>query len=218
MNSTLIIRICIILLVGIICMLLWRQLMNASDGMKLVGFILLGGALAIVAVKFILPWFGDAMGEAMFSSGEQVEQDEMMKAAACISAGNFEGAISHYQQMIEDKPEDPFPVAEMAKVYADRLHDPQTALQVLSEHLQRREWSVDDAAFLMFRIVEVYLTHLHDFAAARSTLEQIVASFPSTRHSANAHHKITEVDQAEFKYIQQQRAKAAAASAAQQGA
>jgi len=209
MNQQLITRICVVLLAAIVGLLLYRWIMQASDGMKLVGFILLGGGGGIIAVKYLLPWIGDAIGESMYSSGEQLEQDGLMKAAACISQGDFEGALAHYQKMIEEKPEDPFPAAEMAKVHAERLGDPQTAVEVLSNHLQSRAWSVDDAAFLLFRLVEVQTNHLHDFAAARTTLEQVIASYPNTRHSANAHHKITELEQEEFKYIQQQRAKAA---------
>jgi tetratricopeptide (TPR) repeat protein len=209
MNQQLITRICVVLLAAIVGLLLYRWIMQASDGMKLVGFILLGGGGGILAVKYLLPWIGDAIGESMYSSGEQLEQDGLMKAAACISQGDFEGALAHYQAMIEEKPEDPFPAAEMAKVHAERLGDPQTAIQVLTNHLQRREWSVDDGAFLLFRVVEVQTNHLHDFAAARATLEKVIASYPNTRHSANAHHKITELDQAEFKFLQEQRAKAA---------
>jgi len=209
MNQQLITRICVVLLAAIAGLLLYRWIMQASDGMKLVGFILLGGGGGILAVKYLLPWIGDAIGESMYSSGEQLEQDGLMKAAACISQGDFEGALAHYQAMIEEKPEDPFPAAEMAKVHAERLGDPQTAIQVLKNHLQRREWSVDDAAFLLFRVVEVQTNHLHDFTAARATLEQVIASYPNTRHSANAHHKISELDQAEFKFLQEQRAKAA---------
>ena len=209
MNQQLITRICIVLLAAIVGLLLYRWIMQASDGMKLVGFILLGGGGGILAVKYLLPWIGDAIGESMYSSGEQLEQDGLMKAAACISQGDFEGALAHYQAMIEEKPEDPFPAAEMAKVHAERLGDPQTAIEVLTNHLQSREWSVDDGAFLLFRVVEVQTNHLHDFPAARATLEKVIASYPNTRHSANAHHKITELDQAEFKFLQEQRAKAA---------
>jgi tetratricopeptide (TPR) repeat protein len=216
MNQQLVTRICTALLVVIVGLLLWKQLMRASDGMKLVGFILLGGVGGILAVKYLLPWIGDAFGESLYSSGELVEQDEMTKAAACISQGNYEGAISHYEKMLDDKPDDPFPVAEIAKIHAERLHDPQSALAALSNHLQSRDWPVDDAAFIMFRISEVYMTHLHDFGAARDMLEQVIGNFPNTRHSANAHHKITEIEQAEFAYLQSQRAKAAATAAEQQ--
>jgi tetratricopeptide (TPR) repeat protein len=210
MNQQLVIRICVALLVTIVGLLLWKQLMQSSDGTKLVGLILLGAGGGIVAVKFLLPWIGDAFGESMYSSGEVIEQDEMAKAAACISQGNYAGAIGHYEKMLEDKPDDSFPIAEIAKVHAERLHDPRAALETLSKHLQIRDWPVDDAAFLMFRISDVYMTHLHDFAAARDTLEQVIGQFPNTRHSANAHHKITEIEQVEFAHLQSQRAKTAA--------
>jgi tetratricopeptide (TPR) repeat protein len=184
MNPQLITRLCVVLLVIILGLLVYRWIMQASDGMKLVGFILLGGIGGMLAVKYLLPWIGDAIGEGMYSSGEQIEQDGLMKAAACISQGDYAGALDHYQKMMHEKPEDPFPAAEMAKVHAERLGDPHMAIQVLTNHL-------------------------HDFAAARSTLEQVIAGYPNTRHSANAHHKITELEQVEFKFIQEQRAKAA---------
>lgn len=209
MNPQLVTRLCVVLLVIILGLLVYRWIMQASDGMKLVGFILLGGIGGMLAVKYLLPWIGDAIGEGMYSSGEQIEQDGLMKAAACISQGDYAAALDHYQKMMHEKPEDPFPAAEMAKVHAERLGDPHTAIQVLTSHLQSREWSVDDGAFLPFRVVEVQTNHLHDFAAARSTLERVIAGYPNTRHSANAHHKITELEQVEFKFIQEQRTKAA---------
>lgn len=214
MNRQLTIRICLAALAILVLSLIWNAFKEASDGMKLVGVIVVGLTAGILMVKFVIPWFGDAMSESLFSSGEKVEPDEMTKAAACISQGDYPGAISHYEKMLEENPNDPFPVAEIAKVQADRLHNPQAALQVLSDHLQSKDWPVDDAAFIMFRIADVHLTHLKDFGAARDTLEQIIGHFPSTRHSANAHHKISEVEQAEFKMIQEKRAKAASSGAA----
>ncbi|MBK8093487.1 MAG: hypothetical protein IPK32_16275 [Verrucomicrobiaceae bacterium] len=216
MNNQLLIRICIVVLVLIGGYLAYQKVMAASDGMKLVYFIALGGVGGVLAVKYLLPWIGDAMGQAVFSSGEETEQDDMMKAAASISQGNYEAAIGFYKKMMEEKPEDPFPVAEIAKVYAERLHEPQMALNELRQHLQSREWPVDDAAFIMFRIAEVNMTHLHDYAEAREILEQVIGNFPGTRHSANAYHKISEIEQLEFKHIQEQKNKAALASAASQ--
>ncbi len=214
MNRQLVIRICVAALVILVLTLVWNKFKEADDGMKLVGVILIGGIGGILMVKFVIPWIGDAMGEAVFSSGEKMEQDEMTKAAASISQGDYHGAIGHYEKMLEDKPDDPFPVAEIAKIHAERLHDPASALQVLSDHLQSKDWPVDDAAFIMFRIADVHLTHRHDFEAARDMLEQVIGNFPNTRHSANAHHKIGEVEQAQFKQLQEQRAKGGGAGAA----
>lgn len=213
-NHSLVIRICIILLAIMVVALLWNAVKDSGDGMKLVFVITMGLIGGILTVKYVIPWFGDVLGESVFSSGEKVEQDEMTKAAACIAQGDYHGAIEHYEKMLEDKPDDPFPVAEIAKVHAERLHDPQAALQALEEHLQSKDWPVDDAAFIMFRISDVHLTHLHDFETAHDMLEQVIANFPNTRHSANANHKIHELEQAQYKLIMDQRAKAAAATAA----
>jgi tetratricopeptide (TPR) repeat protein len=209
MNRELVIRLCLAVLAILIVMLLWNMVKEASDGMKLVFVIVMGIIGGILCVKFVIPWIGDAMGEAVFSSGEKVEQDEMTKAAACISQGDYAGAIGHYEKMLEDKPDDPFPVAEIAKIHAERLHEAQTALQVLSDHLQSKDWPVDDAAFIMFRIADVHLTHRHDFEAARDMLEQVIGNFPNTRHSANAHHRMSEIEQAQYKLLMEQRSKSA---------
>jgi len=211
MNRQIVIRLCFVILAMLVVSLVWETIKDADDGMKLVFVIIIGVIGGILMVKFVIPWIGDAMGEAVFSSGEKVEQDEMTKAAACISQGDYDGAISHYEKMLEEKPDDPFPVAEIAKVHAERLHDPHAALAVLAEHLQSKDWPVDDAAFIMFRMADVHLTHLHDFEASHDMLQQVIANFPNTRHSANANHKIHEVEQAQFKLLMEQRARATAA-------
>ncbi len=217
MNRQLINRICFILLGVLAAAWLVQSMKDADDGTKLVIVIVLGLVGGILMVKFVIPWFGDVMGEAVFSSGEKVEQDEMTKAAACIAQGDYEGAIGHYEKMLDDKPDDPFPVAEIAKVHAERLHDPQAALQTLEDHLQSKDWPVDDAAFIMFRIADVHLTHLHDFERAHDILQQVIANFPNTRHSANANHKIHEVEQAQYQLLVEQRAKAALSGEAGDG-
>ncbi|MDB6003406.1 MAG: hypothetical protein JWR15_393 [Prosthecobacter sp.] len=213
MNTTLIIRICVVTLALLLVALLWHFMKDAGDGGKLVFVILMGLVGGLLAVKFVIPWLGDLMGEAVFSSGEKVEQDNMTKASACIAKGDYPGAIEYYEKMMEDKPDDPFPVAEIAKVHAERLHDPKSALKALEEHLQSKDWPVDDAAFIMFRIADVHLTHLRDFDAARDMLEQIIGNFPNTRHSANAHHRMSEMEQMQFKLLMDQRTKAGSSGA-----
>lgn len=213
MNTALVIRICVITLVLLVIALIWNFVKDAGDGMKLVFVLALGLAGGLLAVKYLIPWLGDMMGEAVYSSGEKVEQDHMTKAAARIAQGDYQGAIEQYEKMLDEKPDDPFPVAEIAKIHAERLHDPQAALQVLEEHLQSKDWPVDDAAFIMFRIADVHLTHRHDFETARDMLEQIIGNFPNTRHSANAHHRMSELEQLQYKLLMDQRAKAGSSGA-----
>jgi tetratricopeptide (TPR) repeat protein len=175
---------------------------------QLLSVLLLAVVGGFIVVTVLLPRIGDAVSTAMTSSNEEVRQEGASKALALVASGNYEGAIKEYQRVLAEKPDDSFAVSEIAKVCSDKLRDPARALQVLREHLEGREWPVDDAAFLMFRMVDIHLQQ-HQFDDARALLEQIETSFPNTRHTGNARHKINEVEQAEFKFAQAQRARGA---------
>lgn len=205
MNRPLIIRLGLALLFLVLAKVAWDRMMRADDGMKLVYFIALGAGAGFIFVKYVLPRFGDALGTLVFSSGEEVHQDEGLKAAAKLAQGDYEGAIAEHEKTLAKDPVQTFPAAEIAKICAEKLHDPQRALQVLLKHQSSRDWAEDDAAFLRFRLAELHAAHRHDVAAARNVLEQIIADFPNTRHSANANHKIHELEQAEYKQMMEQR-------------
>lgn len=172
----------------------------------LVSILLLAVWGGVMFVTIVLPAIGDAVGTVMYSSGEAVSKNEGMQAAAKMAAGDYEGAIDAYETMLKEKPDDPFPVSEIGKIYAEKLNDPGRALAYLQQHLEAQSWTEDNAAFLMFRMVDVHM-HNESFNDAKDILEQIVGNFPGTRHSANAKHKIQEIEQAEFKLIQARRAR-----------
>jgi tetratricopeptide (TPR) repeat protein len=208
MNTGLIIRACLLGLVVLALKGAWHFVQQADDGVKLIFFILVGAGGGFWAIKVFIPWVGDALGTFFYSSGEEIQVDESMRAVAKVAQGDYEGAIEEYEKLTRTRPEDPHPVAEIAKIHCDRFHDPLTAIQVLQRHLESREWPVDDAAFLMFRLAEIHSEKRQDYDAARAVLEEVVANFPNTRHSANAHHRLNEVDQAKFKQVTEQRLKA----------
>jgi tetratricopeptide (TPR) repeat protein len=175
--------------------------------------ILLAVSGGIFFVLVVLPRMGDAIGTMMYSSGEEVSPDETMKAAAKMATGDYEGAIDEYEKMLREKPEDPFPISEIAKIRAEKLGDRAGAIDFLQTHLEDREWSEDNAAFLMFRIVELH-TAAKAYDEAKDILEQVVGNFPGTRHSANAKHKINELEQTQFRELQAQRAKQSSSGSA----
>lgn len=115
--------------------------------------------------------------------------------------------------MLRNEPDKPFPIGEMARIYAEKLKDPQKALAVLQKHLNSHAWPEDDSAFLMFRMVDIQVEALGDLEGARERLQQIIGAFPNTRHSANAHHKMNEVEQQQFKLTMEQRLKSGNADA-----
>lgn len=172
----------------------------------LISIITLAIVGGVFFVTVVLPKFGDAIGTVMYSSGEEVEQDESMKAVALVAKGDYHGAIKEYEKMIANKPEDPFPVSEIAKIYSEKLHAPDQALVVIQENLENREWTEENAAFLMFRLSDIHMA-TRNYDAAKDILEQVAGNFPGTRHSGNARHKINELEQLQYKEIAAQRAK-----------
>lgn len=175
----------------------------------LLSIILLAVVGGVILVTVVLPRMGDAFGTMMYSSGEKLGENLGMKAAALLAKGDYEGAIAEYEKAIEENPEDSFAISEIAKIHSEKLESPITALSFLQEHLEKHEWPPDNAAFLMFRIVDVLMGQ-EQYEDAKEVLEQIVGNFPGTRHSANANHKITDIEQIQFKTIMSQRAQAEA--------
>ncbi len=196
------------LFAGAVLYVLLKWHTEAWQSNPMMQFAAILGLAVVVGFFFvivILPKFGDAVGTVMYSSGEEVAPDESMKAAAKMAAGDYEGAIEEFKNLLQGKPDDVHAISEIAKTYADKLHEPDKALGFLNEQIQSQEWTPDNAAFLLFRFFDIQ-AHMHDFEAARATLEHIIGTFPDTRHSANARHKITELQEAEFKHLQAARA------------
>lgn len=208
MTARLIVRLCVAGLVVLLLLLSWQELKNQNPGVQLIFFLIVGGAVGVLVVKYFIPWLGDLVGTLVYSSGEEVVMDDSMKAASKVAQGDYEGAIAEYEKMVREKPDQTFPIGEIAKIRAEKLGDPQGALDVLRSQLEGKEWPVDDAAFLMFRLVDILSDLLNDYDAARDMLQQVIAHFPNTRHSANAHHRLNEVEQAQFKALMEQRRKA----------
>jgi tetratricopeptide (TPR) repeat protein len=210
MATSLIIRICTVALIIMGVIIGWQAIDKDNPGTQLIYMIVVGVIGGLAGVKYLIPWIGDTLGTFFFSSGEQVVMDDSMKAVAKLAQGDYQGAITEYEKISKEKPDDSFPVAEIAKIYSDKMGDPQRALSFLQERLEAKAWEEDSAAFLMFRMVDIHADKLKDYQAAHDLLEQVIANFPNTRHSANAHHKLNEVQQAQFKAITEQRLKQSA--------
>ena len=84
------------------------------------------------------------------------------------------------------------PYVEIAKIQKVNLEDPMAAIATLREAVEGQEWQENDAAFLMFRLAELYDEDAGDRAAAVVIMEQVIEQFPETRHSANARTKLHE--------------------------
>lgn len=173
--------------------------MYALEGQQTLNGILLAflsaGLVGIVFVLDLLPLIAHKATHAIYDSAELVERDVMHDARALFAQGEYEGAILAFRKAAAADPTNRFPWVEIAKIQKDNLHDPVAAVATLREAVESQEWAIEDAAFFLFRLVDLYDDAMGDRAMATEILTQVVGLFPETRHSANAMHKLREWEQ-----------------------
>lgn len=194
MNRSLLLRFISLLLVLVICAIAYEHTNSMEENARLVWripiFVLGGAVLGLMGVAFFLPAIGDRIGAFFYSSPEKVEPDPGTKARALVAQGDYEGAIEAYLDVARAMPEDRLPVVEAMRLAREKLHDPRRAIQIVEEAVNDRAWPEDDAAYFLFRLVEMNEDDLQDRQAAATYLQHVVANFPGTRHAANAMHKL----------------------------
>jgi len=153
---------------------------------------LTAGLVGVVFVIDVLPAIAHRFTHAVYDSAEMVEEDVMHDARAKLAQGDYEGAVGAFRDAAAQDPLNRLPYVEIAKIQREQLHDSQGAIATLRGAIEGQEWEVSDAAFLMFRLAEVYDEDLSDRMSAASLLQQVIDQFPETRHSANARHKLHE--------------------------
>lgn len=172
----------------------------ATQIVTICGLGVVGG---IVFVVYVLPAVGDFIGGGLYSSGEELEPDPTMKAAAKVSAGDYDGAITEYLKLAAANPSDAFPVVEAARLAVEKLDDPDRAVVILTAALAGADeaeepMETDSHAGLHFRLAELQVSRLHDFDSGLDLMRTVTEKFPGTRHAANAGHKIQEWEEAKF--------------------
>jgi hypothetical protein len=162
--------------------------------------VLLFGALVVVGVAAgvffafsFVPRIGDAIGNFFFQPAQKIEKDPHAPAQAAIARGDFPGAVEQYRRILETNPGDTLAYSEIAKIDCEQLHDPAAAAAILETALEH-EWTTDDAAFLISRLVDVRWNFLHDAQNSRALLLQVLELMPGTRHAANAGHRLKEIE------------------------
>jgi tetratricopeptide (TPR) repeat protein len=172
-----------------------EKIKQLEEGKSLTGIMmafLTAGLMGVVFVVDILPAIAHKFTHAVYDSGEEVEEDVMHDARAKFAQGDFEGAVAAYRDAAAADPLNRLPWVEIAKIQRENMHDPDAAIATLRQAVEGQEWQVSDAAFLMFRLAEIYDEDRGDRASAASIMQQVMDSFPETRHAANARHKLHE--------------------------
>ena len=194
MNRSILLRLVSLLLALVVCAIAYDKTNAMDENSQLVWripiFVIGGAVLSLMAVAFFLPAIGDRIGQFFYSSPEQVEPDPGSKARALVAQGDYEGAMEAYLDVARQMPQDRLPVVEAMRLAREKLHDPRKAIEIIEEAVDGRDWPEEDAAYFLFRLVEMHEDDLQDRATAATFLQHVVRNFPGTRHAANAIHKL----------------------------
>jgi|TARA_B100001250_G_scaffold202287_1_gene173441 tetratricopeptide (TPR) repeat protein len=163
-------------------------------GTKFVATFFIAIGLGLFVVLVLLPSLADKIGAFFFSAPEQIKPDPLIKAAAKVSQGDYEGAIKAYRAIASEEPENRFPVFEIAKIQQEYLNDVDAAIETFEDSLENTDWAENDAAAILFRLQQIYLESKQDEEHATALLQTVIDRFPETRHSANAHHRLNEIN------------------------
>jgi tetratricopeptide (TPR) repeat protein len=169
---------------------------DSMDGERTIEGILLtflsAGLFGIFFVVYALPFFAHRATHAIYDSAEMVDKDGLRAARSLLAQGDYDGAIEAFKQAAAADPLNRLPWVEIAKIYKDNLADPASAVATIRHALESQEWEINDAAYFLFRLAELYDEVNGDRASAVAIMNQVVEQFPETRHSANATHKLHE--------------------------
>ncbi len=169
---------------------------EGREGQKTFTGILLAfltaGLVGIVFVIHVLPAIAHRVTHAVYDSAEMVEKDPMHDARAKVAQGDWDGAIEAFRAAAAADPLNRLPYVEIAKIQLDQLEDPPAAVHTLRQAIEGQEWQENDAAYLMFRLAEIYDSKMDDRMSAGTIMQQVIDQFPESRHSANARHKLRE--------------------------
>jgi tetratricopeptide (TPR) repeat protein len=150
------------------------------------------GLTGIVFVVYLLPFFAQRVTHAVYDSAEMVEKDVMHDARVLVAQGDYHGAIEAFKEAARLEPLNRLPWVEIARIQKDNLEDAHAAIMTIRHALENHEWEINDAAYFLFRLAELYDEVLGDRDAAASIMRQVIENFPRTRHSANAQAKLHE--------------------------
>ena len=150
------------------------------------------GYVGTLFVVYVLPSLAHRATQSVYDSAEAIGVDSMSTARSKMAQGDYDGAIEAFYEAANENPMNRVPYVEIAKIQLTQKEDPDSAIATLTHAIEGQAWEENDAAFLLFRLAELYHDEKNDVASANAVMQQVIDQFPATRHSANATHKMQE--------------------------
>jgi tetratricopeptide (TPR) repeat protein len=154
---------------------------NEGQFSRLFTTLFAGFYVGLLGVFYFLPALSHKISQSMFSdSNQKSKQDLFNKPRALVAQGDYEAAVVAYRRALIKSPMNRLGWTEMAKIYAEKLEQPQLAAACLREACDEHKWEEEDEAFLLFRLSEWQVDECGDRVAGAETLREIIEKFPGS--------------------------------------
>lgn len=154
-----------------------------------------GAAFVILTVRFVLRGVARLVIGSIFGAGSTStpRRREYSLAESLLARGDDRGAIEAFERHVTDDPGDPEPYLRIARLYRDRLEQPEPAAAWLDRC--RRASRIDPGLELVVtqELIELYLNKLQQPRKAIPELNLICHKFPGTPNAAAAERELVEL-------------------------
>lgn len=156
-------------------------------------FIITAIYVGSMFVKYVLPNLVFKATNSILGSNAEIEHNPLHDARAASARGDYEESLGIYQSIAAENPDDPQVWLSQAMIQQKNLENPPAAIKTLRKAISSYEWPDDEKAFFMSRIAGIQIDDLANHEEASITLQDIIDTFPKTRHSVNATHKLDDL-------------------------
>lgn len=155
--------------------------------------VLLAAVMGVILVVFVLPAFGEFVGNCFFQPDEELGPSLHEEAQDALARGDAAAAMKLYGAALLKNARDRIATAETARLLCEHRLEPGAGRDFLEAAL-RRDWPPEDFAFLILRLAEIYAFHLHDVTRARELWQRTLLVYPATPHADEARDRLAALE------------------------
>ena len=134
----------------------------------------------------------DSLAQWFYSAPAKVEPDAGSKGRALIAKGDYAGATEAFLEQAKQMPDGSPARGGGHAPGQGKIERPGARGRHRQGCVEASDWPEDDAAYFLFRLVELHDDDLQDPETAAAYLQEVINRYPGTRHAANAAHKLRE--------------------------
>jgi len=149
-------------------------------------YILMGAIVIAIFFFDIVTGLGDRFSNFIMPQMDNVEvRPEYSTAEARAREGRYKEAIVEFRKVWEKYPNDVNAHVRIAEIQSRQFQRFDEAVRELHAGLAKSN-KPEQWAFVANRLVDIHVECLHDFVAARETLQQTIIKFPNTKFAEAA--------------------------------